>query len=95
MMGARPKRFPWLGYAIAFCLIGAFTMSPAIWLAVVNAQEPGPPIGLTDLMASWGLFGWLIITPFSLGPFLIMAWALVLAMHHWAFRRRRRKEGGQ
>ncbi|SMQ85973.1 hypothetical protein SAMN06295905_3269 [Devosia lucknowensis] len=89
MMADRSKRFPWLGHLVVFCLIGAFSMSPVIWLAVVNAQSSGAQIGLTDLMAQWGILGWLVTTPFVIGPFLFLVWGAIAAIHLALHLRRR------
>lgn len=90
-MQSRQTRFPWLGHGSVFCLIALFTFSPLFWLAIANAQAPGAPIGLTDLMASWGVLGWLVMTPFALGPMLFMAWAAVVVLHLLIFLRRKGK----
>lgn len=87
-MQARQKRFPWLGHLVVFCLIGVFSLLPVIWLAVVNAQNPGAPIGLADLAAGWGILGWLVMTPFVLGPILFLIWGLVAGIHLVIYLRR-------
>ena len=88
-MQAGRKRFPWLGHGIVFCLIGVFTLSPVLWLAIVNAGRPDAPLALTDLMAQWGILGWLVMTPFALGPILFAGWAGIVVIHLMLFLRRK------
>ncbi len=88
-MKAGQRRFPFLGHALVFCLIGLFTLSPVIWLAIVNAQSPGEAIGLPDLMAQWGVLGWLVMTPMALGPLLFLVWSIVAAVHLIVHMRKR------
>ncbi|KKB07820.1 hypothetical protein VE26_14340 [Devosia chinhatensis] len=88
-MRERQKRFPLLGHIVVFCLIGLFAMSPVIWVALANAQQPGAQIGLTDLMAGWGVMGWLVMAPVALGPLLFLFWTAIFAIHLLVYFRRK------
>ena len=90
-MSVRQRRFPWLSHCIVLLLIMAFALSPVIALAVINANQPGAPMRLTDLMASWGMLGWLATLPFALGGFFLLLWIFVVPLHYFVWRRRQNR----
>ncbi|ODT71827.1 MAG: hypothetical protein ABS75_06735 [Pelagibacterium sp. SCN 63-23] len=92
-MSGGQRRFPWLGHGIVLLLILLISLSPVIALAVLNARQAGAPMQLTDLMASWGVLGWLVTVPFTLGGFLFVLWMLVIPLHYLAWRRSRMRTG--
>ncbi len=90
MPGGQP-RFPWLPYAVTLVVIGLFTFSPVIALALANASHAGTPLQLTDLMAAWGVLGWLVLAPFPIGMVAFGGWLVALLTHLWVRRHQRRK----
>jgi hypothetical protein len=84
-------RFPFLSYVIILVVIGLFTFSPVIALAFANAGHTGTPLQLTDLMAAWGVLGWLVLAPFPIGMMAFGAWLVALLTHLYVRRRQRRK----
>ncbi|MBF0677360.1 MAG: hypothetical protein IR164_00305 [Devosia sp.] len=88
---AGPRGFPWLGYGIALVVILVFTLSPVIALVFAGPGPGGAPMTLTELMASWGVLGWLILSPFALGGMALLGWFAALAIHLLVWRRRRGK----
>jgi hypothetical protein len=85
------QSFPWLTYVILLVLIMLFTLSPVIALGFLNAGNSDTPLQLTDLMASWGVLGWLVITPFPIGAMALGAWLIALVVHLLVRRRQARR----
>jgi hypothetical protein len=82
---------PWLTYVILLVLIMLFTLSPVIALGILNAGNSGTPLQLTDLMASWGVLGWLVLTPIPVGAMALGAWLIALVVHLLVRRRQARQ----
>lgn len=89
-MAKGQQRFPWLTYVIMLVLIMVFTLSPAIALVFLNSGNTGPTVELTDLMASWGVLGWLVLTPFVVGALALGGWFVALLAHWLVYRRQQR-----
>jgi heme exporter protein D len=80
--------FPWLSYGFTLAVIIVFALSPVILLAFAGPGPDGTPMSLTELMASWGLMGWLLMAPFALGGMAFLVWALALLIHLLVHNRR-------
>lgn len=92
MAGGQP-RFPWLTYLVILVVIGLFTFSPIIALVMANADHVGEPLQLTDLMAQWGVLGWLLLAPFPIGMFAFGGWLVTLVVHLIVRANHRNKAG--
>jgi hypothetical protein len=80
-MAGERRRFPWLTYAVILAVIGLFTFSPVILLASAGPGPNGEPLQLADLMAQWGVLGWLLLAPFPIGMFGFGGWLVALVVH--------------
>jgi hypothetical protein len=90
-MAKGQPRFPWLSYVVILVVIWLFTLSPFIALAFINAGQTRSPMQLTELMASWGVLGWLVLAPIPLGMIAFGGWLIALIVHLLVRRRQARK----
>ena len=104
MTQARPARFPWRVYIIAFLVIVLFAAAPLLSVlftafvaeangCTVNEGMVNPCMVMGSdwgsLLYTTGVMGWFMLATIPLGGGALIVWFVLLLIHYFAWRRQK------